>query len=64
MQMPQIPRRLFTVHEVAGMLALSRATVYELIASGELRGLKIGRATRIAEEDINNFISRLQNRCD
>jgi excisionase family DNA binding protein len=38
---------LLTVPEAARRLSLGRTIVYELIASGELPSLKIGRARRI-----------------
>jgi excisionase family DNA binding protein len=35
--------RLLTINEVAGLLRISRWSVYQLIWSGQLRTLKIGR---------------------
>ena len=39
--------RLLTVKEPADLLAVSRSTVYELIGSGKLEVLHIGRSARI-----------------
>ena len=37
------PRQLLTINEVAELLRISRWSVYQLIWSGQLRTLKIGR---------------------
>jgi len=44
--------------EAATMLGLSRAKVYLLIDAGDLRRVKIGRATRIPVADIQALIER------
>ncbi len=49
-------KRLYKVDEAAGQLGVSRAFVYELLASGQLRHTKLGRATRIAPEDLEAFV--------
>jgi len=41
-----------TIEEVAGMLRLSRDTVYRLAANGELPGKKVGRAWRFPKQEI------------
>jgi excisionase family DNA binding protein len=37
------PERLLTINEVAGLLRISRWSVYQLIWSGQLDALTIGR---------------------
>jgi excisionase family DNA binding protein len=54
---PGPQERLLTVKEVAGMLAIGRTTVYELIARGEIPAVKIGRARRIPSSAIDRFIA-------
>lgn len=49
---------LLTVNEVAARLAIGRTTLYQLIASQELRTVKIGRARRIPESAVNEWIAR------
>ena len=49
--------RLYRVEEIADQLRVSRAYVYGLIARGELKATKLGRATRIAPEDLESFIA-------
>ena len=50
-------RLLLTPDEVARALSISRTRVYELMASGELRSLKIGRSRRISVDALAIFIS-------
>ncbi|MDW8414660.1 MAG: helix-turn-helix domain-containing protein [Thermaurantiacus sp.] len=40
-------------------LGVSRATLYRLIATGRLRAVKLGRATRLYVEDIEAFARSL-----
>jgi excisionase family DNA binding protein len=51
--------RLLTVPEVMERLHLSRATVYDLIRSRALPSGKVGRARRIPESAVNNFMQQL-----
>lgn len=53
-----LQRRLLRVPEVAKICGLSRATVYNLIRRGELPVVRIGRATRIAIEDVEALVRR------
>ncbi|QVQ50491.1 helix-turn-helix domain-containing protein [Spiractinospora alimapuensis] len=53
-------RRLLTVPEVMGALRLGRWKVYELIRSGRLKSVKIGRDRRIPTEALDTFISELR----
>lgn len=48
---------LLRVNEAAEMLGLCRATLYELMASGALDSVKIGRARRIPRESLDAFIA-------
>ena len=52
-------RLLYRPEEAAGLLAISRTRVYELIARGELASLKIGPSRRITREAIDDFIARM-----
>jgi excisionase family DNA binding protein len=56
--------RLLTIEQVAERLAVARRTVFRLIERGELRVVRIGRATRIAESDLSEYIERLRNEAD
>ena len=50
-----IKRLAFRVPEAAEALGLCRATIYNLIARGELRAVKIGSATRIPADEVNRL---------
>lgn len=49
---------LLTVNEAAARLAIGRTTLYELIANHELHTVKIGRARRIPESAVDEWIAR------
>lgn len=49
---------LLTVNEAAARLAIGRTMLYELIARRELRTVKIGRARRIPESAVDEWIAR------
>ena len=48
----------FTIPEVAGLLALSERHVWRLINREELGCHRFGRATRISEEDLRDYVRR------
>ena len=49
---------LITIPVAAARLGLSRSKLYELIADGELPTVRIGRARRIAVDDLRSFIAQ------
>lgn len=54
------PDRLaYTPAEAATALGVCRATIYNLVARGDLRVIKIGRATRILTSELEAFMARL-----
>ena len=53
--------RLYTVGDVEQRLQLSRAKVYDLIRTGRLTSLTIGRSRRITHTALNNLITTLEN---
>ena len=48
---------LMTVPEIAGVLRLSRKGVYELLRSGGLGCVKVGRRVRVRREQLLQFIA-------
>lgn len=48
---------LLKVPEVAERLRLSRSLTYELIQRNELRAIRIGRARRVPESEVDRFIA-------
>ena len=49
---------LITPEEAASLLRVGRSKVFELIASGDLMSIKIGRCRRIEREEITAYIAR------
>jgi len=45
--------------EAAQRLAISRASLYQLLARGELRSVTIGRSRRVPVAAIEDYIARL-----
>lgn len=51
-------KELLTVDEVSELLCLGKNTVYELLRSGELEGIRFGRIWRIPKDSINKLINQ------
>lgn len=50
---------LLTPQEAAELLGIGRSKVYELMASGVLRSVKVGRCRRIPRKAIDDFVESL-----
>lgn len=55
---PLSQRLLLRPEEVAAILGLGRSTIYELLRTGELSAVHIGRATRIPARDLDRWIEQ------
>jgi excisionase family DNA binding protein len=53
--------RLLTVRQVAARLGVSTATVYTLVARGELAYVRVTNAIRVAPRDLSAFIAASTN---
>jgi excisionase family DNA binding protein len=51
---------LLTIPEAAVLLSIGRTTVYELIGSGAIATVHIGRSTRIPVAELRDFVARQQ----
>jgi excisionase family DNA binding protein len=51
--------RLHNIESATARLNVGRSTVFELIASGDLRSVKVGRRRLIPEQAIRDFVARL-----
>lgn len=51
--------RLYTVQEAASQLRLGLTTTKALVASGEIRSIKIGRARRVPSDALDGYVRRL-----
>jgi excisionase family DNA binding protein len=52
--------RLNSVEEVMNRLCLGRSKVYEVLANGQLRSVKVGRRRLISEAALVDFINHLE----
>lgn len=50
---------LVTPEEAARVLRIGRSTLYELLASGALKSVRIGRSRRIRWGDLQTFVDNL-----
>ena len=48
-----------TIEQAAAYVALSRSTIYELIAAGELKVVRYSRAVRIQPSEMRAWMERL-----
>lgn len=48
--------RLLRLDEVADALAVSRSMAWKLVACGELRAVRIGRAVRVRPADLTTYL--------
>ena len=53
--------RLLSIDAACAELSLGRSAVYERIADGSLRSIKVGRRRLISTEAIQDFIHSLEN---
>ena len=54
---------LLKIPEVMVRLAVGQTKVYELMSSGELRSVKVGRSRRVPSDDLERFMAELDDSC-
>ena len=54
--MGQTSTRFLTVMEVASLMRVSKMTVYRLLHSGELPGLRVGRSFRVPADALETYL--------
>jgi excisionase family DNA binding protein len=54
-----VPKLLLTVPEAAKALAISRSKLYELLASGALRSVRIDGSRRIPLDALSDYVNTL-----
>jgi excisionase family DNA binding protein len=57
-----MPRLLLTVPEAAEALAISRSKLYELIAAGLVRSVRIDGSRRVPVETLKTYVAVLLDR--
>ncbi len=50
--------RLLRLDEVAQQLAISKSMAWKLVAYGQLRSVRIGRAVRVRPSDVEEYLAR------
>ena len=50
--------KFLTIAEVAGMMRVSKMTVYRIVHNGDLPAVRVGRSFRVTEKDVNEYIQR------
>ena len=58
---PHVPidRMLLTVEEAAKALGVGRSLMFELIATGQVESVRLGRLRRVRPEDLHSFVASL-----
>jgi excisionase family DNA binding protein len=56
----QVLPQLHALGVVSARTSLSRSAMYREIKAGHLRALKVGKSLRVSEDDLQAFISSLQ----
>jgi len=57
-------RLLLTVSDAARRLEISRSLFYELLASGDIESIHVGRTRRIPVQALTDYIYRLPQKAD
>ena len=52
---------LLKIPEVMERLAVGQTKVYELMSSGELRSVKVGRSRRVPSGEVKRFVAELDD---
>jgi len=48
--------RFLTVAEVAGVMRVSKMTVYRMVHSGDLPAVRVGRSFRVPEKAVHEYL--------
>ena len=57
---PPTPNRLLRVPEASERLGVSRRKLWRLIATNELKSVRVGaRGTRVSEHSLSNYVASL-----
>lgn len=52
-------RLLHPIPDAAVVLGIGRSTLYELISAGQIKTVKIGRRTLIAQDELERYVREL-----
>ena len=59
--MNNLNNEVFTVKDLCSLLKISKNTAYDLIHSGAIRYIKIGRQIRIPRESVVRFLNKTED---
>lgn len=51
---------MFDMKTVSRILSVSRSTVYQLLKSGELKAVRVGRVRRVSQNQLVEYIMKLE----
>jgi excisionase family DNA binding protein len=54
----EIEQEFITISELQKILNVGRTTAYGLVATGELRAIRVGRAVRVRRADLDRWAER------
>jgi excisionase family DNA binding protein len=57
--MPDLPKPLYTLDEVASILDCKRTRLYELLTDKQIKAKKFGKRTLVTAESLHDFIANL-----
>lgn len=49
--------KVYTLEEIAGLLHITRRTLYTYVKEGKLKAVKIGKYWRVSEKNLNGFLA-------
>ncbi len=55
---PTSDPKFLTIAEVAGMMRVSKMTVYRLVHGGDLPAVRVGRSFRVQEGDVDEYLRK------
>lgn len=55
---------MFDMKTVSRILSVSRSTVYQLLKSGELKAVRVGRVRRVSQNQLVEYIMKLEEKED
>ena len=55
---------MFDMKTVAKILSVSRSTVYQLLKTGELKAVRVGRVRRVSQNHLVEYIMKLEEKED
>ncbi|WP_347756387.1 helix-turn-helix domain-containing protein [Agrococcus sp. ProA11] len=56
--MPMEPRRFLAIADVADVLSTTPSAVAELLETGDLRGVRVRGAWRVADDEVQAWVDR------